>query len=167
MQKNGAKRLVIFLLWKTICEFIFQIMKQVLLIVSVTLSFTSFGVSQTTTSSCDSLSRYWDKFFQQFDYGSVTYMESAPELITSNDSLIVKIKGQDSLFYSKDQFKVFVTFFVNEQGDPICIKIIKPESLFIQNIVIKKVEEFKFKPAIIDGKISVVPMALQLLFIKD
>lgn len=147
--------------------FILHIMKKIFIIISVTLSFTSFGVSQTTTSSCDSLNRYWDKFFQQFDYGSVTYMESAPVLITSNDSLCVRIKGQDSLFSSTNQFKAFVTFFVNENGDPICLKLLKPESILVQNIVIKKVEGFRFKPAIISGKISVVPMALQLLFIKD
>jgi hypothetical protein len=142
-------------------------MKHILLIIVVILFFTIIVKSQTTPSICDSLNNYWDNFFKQFDGFFVTYMESAPELLTSIDSLCIRIKGQDSLFSSTNQFKAFVTFYVNDDGDPICLKLLKPNNIIVQNIVASRVGGLKFKPAIISGKIRIVPMALQFLFIKD
>ncbi len=141
-------------------------MKHILLIIVAILFFTIIVKSQTTPSICDSLNNYWDNFFKQFD-GFVTYMESAPELLTSIDSLCIRIKGQDSLFSSTNQFKAFVTFYVNEDGDPICLKLLKPNNIIVQNIVASRVGGLKFKPAIISGEIRIVPMALQFFFVKD
>lgn len=142
-------------------------MKHILLIIVAILSFTIILKSQSTPSICDSLNNYWENFFKQFDYSSVTYMESAPMLLTSNDSLRIRIKGQDSIFSSTNQFKAFVTFYVNEDGNPICLKVLKPNNILVQNIATSIIAGFKFKPAIIGGGIRIAPMVLQILFIKD
>jgi len=132
------------------------------------LSATVVTNSQTISTICDSLDTYWSNFSNHYrNYVSLQYMESAPELLTNRDSLIIKLKGEDSLFINKDTIKVFTKFYVNKDGNPICIKVINTVKSELESFAIRKVSKYKFKPAISSKKIIIVPYTLPIIFIKD
>jgi hypothetical protein len=138
------------------------------ILVLFVLSVTCVAKAQTTSTICDSLDKYWDKLYSKNDSAiGIVYMTSAPELLESWDSLTVHLEGADTLFKDVKQLKVYVSFYVNNDGNPICIKSIKSPDISLNYIAEKKVKTLKFRPAKLNNEIIIVRMTLPIIFVKE
>lgn len=137
----------------------FRMKKMILLIVLVLNSIQA--VAQINKIDCDSVFNSYSKIWE--GKIGVTLFEKAPELIGSNEQLIVNLKKERLV----DDKRVFVHFIVDKDGNPRCIEPIKDGSGFFKETAVKRVEKLKFSPAILKGKPLMVPMVLPITFKID
>ena len=132
------------------------------------LLFISMFVSlQEATAQSDSLDckakyQQWEKFFNE--HASITFMESAPELIGGLEALQKQLVYPQAGKQIDVEGRIFVHLIVDTTGVPQCIKVARGLQKHFDQAALQAVRKMEFRPATIRGKPIEAPYMLPVEF---
>jgi TonB family protein len=113
----------------------------------------------------DSTDTNTDNSFNKLDY--VIIAEQMPKIIGGIDAIMEKIVYPEEAKADRIEGKVYISTFININGDVVRTEIIKSVHPLLDSAAMKAVNEVKFTPATNKGKNVKIQIAIPILFKLD